>query len=79
MNTVVHDSQNVTISFLIKNFHKIDANVRSTNFTYKAKVIAPPLLNIEVNPRNLKFTQKRSFTLNTKGVINWNIVSTSLV
>ena len=67
---------------IIKVFHRTVTNVGSANSTYKAKVIAPPLLDVEVNPRILKFTsigQKKSFTLTIEGIINVNIVSASLI
>ncbi|KAH1093328.1 hypothetical protein GYH30_039197 [Glycine max] len=57
-------------------------NVGSVTSTYKAKVIAPSLLNIQVKPSTLSFTsigQKKSFCVTIEGITNVEIVSASLI
>ncbi|PRQ57076.1 putative cucumisin [Rosa chinensis] len=64
-------------------FHRTVTNVGSSNSTYRAKVVAPSGLEINVNPSVLSFTslgQKESFVVTVKGSIEKsNIVSASLV
>ncbi|XP_028961744.1 cucumisin-like isoform X2 [Malus domestica] len=63
-------------------FNRTVTNVGSPKSTYKAKVSAPPGLEIKVNPSVLKFTslgQKLSFQVTVKGLIEKTIVSGSLV
>jgi len=63
------------------NFNRTVTNVGSATSTYKAQVIAPEGLKIEVNPSVLSFTslnQKRSFVLTIDGTINEPVVSASL-
>ncbi|RXH94525.1 hypothetical protein DVH24_024209 [Malus domestica] len=63
-------------------FNRTVTNVGSPKSTYKAKVSAPPGLDIKVNPSILKFTslgQKLSFQVTVKGLIEKTIVSGSLV
>ncbi|KAM1141454.1 hypothetical protein FF1_041355 [Malus domestica] len=63
-------------------FNRTVTNVGSPKSTYKAKVSAPPGLEIKVNPSILKFTslgQKLSFQVTVKGLIEKTIVSGSLV
>ncbi|XP_061995931.1 cucumisin-like [Rosa rugosa] len=64
-------------------FHRTVTNVGSSNSTYRAKVVAPSGLEINVNPNVLSFTslgQKKSFVVIVKGLIEKsNIVSASLV
>ncbi|RXH94526.1 hypothetical protein DVH24_024210 [Malus domestica] len=63
-------------------FNRTVTNVGSPKSTYKAKVSAPPGLEIKVNPSVLKFTslgQKLSFQVRVKGLIEKTIVSGSLV
>ncbi|PRQ57074.1 putative cucumisin [Rosa chinensis] len=64
-------------------FHRTVTNVGSSNSTYRAKVVTPSGLEINVNPNVLSFTslgQKKPFVVTVKGSIEKsNIVSTSLV
>ncbi|CAN6565508.1 unnamed protein product [Malus baccata var. baccata] len=63
-------------------FNRTVTNVGSPKSTYKAKVSAPPGLEIKVNPSILKFTslgQKLSFQVTVKGLIEKTVVSGSLV
>ncbi|CAN6565506.1 unnamed protein product [Malus baccata var. baccata] len=63
-------------------FNRTVTNVGSPKSTYKAKVNAPPGLEIKVNPSVLKFTslwQELSFQVMVKGLIEKTIVSGSLV
>ncbi|KAM5554485.1 hypothetical protein ABKV19_022727 [Rosa sericea] len=64
-------------------FHRTVTNVGSSNSTYRAKVVAPSGLEINVNPSVLSFTslnQKESFVVTVKGLIEKsNMVSASLV
>ncbi|XP_020202260.1 cucumisin [Cajanus cajan] len=57
-------------------------NVGSATATYKARVIASPLLQIQVKPSTLSFTsigQKKSFSLIIEGITNLDIISASLI
>ena len=63
-------------------FHRTVTNVGSATSTYKAKVISPSLLDIQVKPDTLSFTsigQKKSFSVMIEGSINVAIASASLV
>ncbi|KAI4299491.1 hypothetical protein L6164_032949 [Bauhinia variegata] len=63
-------------------YRRTVTNVGSATSTYKAQVIASHLLNFEVNPSVLSFTdmgQKKSFTATIEGTINVPIVSAALV
>ncbi|WVY90485.1 hypothetical protein V8G54_035999 [Vigna mungo] len=63
-------------------YRRTVTNVGYKTSTYKARVIAPSLLNIQVKPRTLSFTsigQKKSFYLIIEGRINVEILSASLI
>ncbi|KAK7372435.1 hypothetical protein VNO80_05813 [Phaseolus coccineus] len=63
-------------------YRRTVTNVGSTTSTYKARVIAPSLLNIQVKPSTLSFTsigQKKSFYVIIEGRINVEILSASLI
>lgn len=63
-------------------FHRTVTNVGSPNSIYRAKVIAPPVLSIQVSPEVLNFSslaESKIFTVTVEGLINVDIVSASLV
>lgn len=63
-------------------YRRTVTNVGSATSTYKARVIAPSLLQIQVKPSTLSFTsigQKKSFYVIIEGKINVEIVSASLI
>ncbi|PRQ59339.1 putative cucumisin [Rosa chinensis] len=64
-------------------FHRTVTNVGSSKSTYRANIVAPLGLKINVNPSVLSFTsleQKKSFVVTIKGPIEKsNLVSASLV
>ncbi|TKY56807.1 Cucumisin protein [Spatholobus suberectus] len=63
-------------------YRRTVTNVGSATSTYKARVIAPSLLQIQVKPNTLSFTsvgQKKSFYVIIEGRINVQIVSASLI
>ncbi|XP_061998211.1 subtilisin-like protease SBT4.10 [Rosa rugosa] len=64
-------------------FHRTVTNVGSSNSIYRAKVVAPSGLKINVDPSVLSFTslgQKKSFVVTVKGPIEQSsMVSASLV
>ncbi|KAA8539667.1 hypothetical protein F0562_026359 [Nyssa sinensis] len=63
-------------------FHRTVTNVGSPVSTYKAIVVAPPQLNIQVEPRVLSFKslgQKQSFVVTVEVIFDTNVASGSLV
>ncbi|KAG5053004.1 Cucumisin [Glycine soja] len=63
-------------------YRRTVTNVGSATSTYKAKVIAPSLFNIQVKPSTLSFTsigQKKSFYVIIEGTINVPIISATLI
>ncbi|KAL5101956.1 hypothetical protein RYX36_006283 [Vicia faba] len=63
-------------------YHRTVTNVGSAKSTYKARVISPPLMEIQVKPDVLSFTyigQKQSFSLTIEGSIDVSIMSASLI
>ncbi|XP_058762382.1 cucumisin-like [Vicia villosa] len=63
-------------------YHRTVTNVGSAKSTYKARIISPPLLEIQVKPDVLSFTsigQKQSFSLTIEGSIDVAIMSASLI
>jgi len=69
-------------SYFSSAYRRTVTNVGSTTSTYKARVIAPSLLNIQVKPSTLSFTsigQKKSFYVIIQGRINVEILSASLI
>ncbi|RDY10976.1 hypothetical protein CR513_04423, partial [Mucuna pruriens] len=63
-------------------YRRTVTNVGSATTSYKARVIAPSLLQIQVKPNTLSFTyigQKKSFYVIVEGTINVQIVSASLI
>ncbi|CDP15046.1 unnamed protein product [Coffea canephora] len=63
-------------------FHRTVTNVANVGSTYKATIIAPPQLSVQVNSTILTFEstgQKQSFTMKVKAHIAKNITSGSLV
>ena len=72
----------VNVSSFSRIFHRTVTNVGSPASTYKAKVISPSLLDIQVKPDTLSFTsigQKKSFSVMIEGSINVAMASASLV
>ncbi|XP_027364352.1 cucumisin-like [Abrus precatorius] len=64
-------------------FHRTVTNVGLATSRYKARVTTPPsLLSIKVEPEVLSFSsvgQKMSFSLTIEGIINVDVVSSSLI
>ncbi|XP_050904344.1 cucumisin isoform X3 [Lathyrus oleraceus] len=63
-------------------YHRTVTNVGSAKSSYKARVISPPLLEIQVKPNVLSFTsigQKKSFSLTIEAAINVEVMSASLI
>ncbi|THG15179.1 hypothetical protein TEA_009952 [Camellia sinensis var. sinensis] len=63
-------------------FHRTVTNVGSPVSTYKATVVAPPGLEVGVEPSVLTFKalgQKQSFIVTIRGTINKTVLSGSLV
>ncbi|XP_057441874.1 cucumisin-like isoform X2 [Lotus japonicus] len=63
-------------------FRRTVTNVGSANSTYKATVITPSLLEIQVKPDVLSFTsigQKKSFSVVVEGFLTVNVISATLV
>lgn len=63
-------------------YHRTVTNVGSAKSTYKARVISPPLLEIQVKPDVLSFTsigQKKSFSLTIEGRTNVEVMSSTLI
>ncbi|KAL5101943.1 hypothetical protein RYX36_006270 [Vicia faba] len=63
-------------------YHRTVTNVGSAKSSYKARVISPPLMEIQVKPDVLSFTyigQKKSFSLTIEGDVNVGIMSSSLI
>ncbi|KAI5434261.1 hypothetical protein KIW84_021216 [Lathyrus oleraceus] len=63
-------------------YHRTVTNVGSATSTYKARIISPPLLEIQVKPNVLSFTsigQKKSFSLTIEAAINVEVMSASLI
>ncbi|KAK4277905.1 hypothetical protein QN277_015826 [Acacia crassicarpa] len=70
---------NVTVSGI---FRRTVTNVGSEKSTYKATVMGPPGLKIQVNPSVLSFTssgEKQSFVVSVEGSLEASIVSASLI
>ncbi|XP_057439870.1 cucumisin-like [Lotus japonicus] len=63
-------------------FRRTVTNVGLAKSTYKAKVITPSLLEIQVKPDVLSFTsigQKKSFSVVVEGALTVNVISATLV
>ncbi|XP_058762392.1 cucumisin-like isoform X1 [Vicia villosa] len=63
-------------------YHRTVTNVGSAKSIYKARVISPSLLEIQVKPNVLSFTsigQKQSFSLTIEGKINVEVMSAALI
>ncbi|CAJ1970960.1 unnamed protein product [Sphenostylis stenocarpa] len=72
----------VNVSSFSRVYHRTVTNVGSKTSSYKAKVVSPSLLDIQVKPNVLSFTsigQKKSFSVIIEGSINADILSASLV
>ncbi|CAK8538235.1 unnamed protein product [Lathyrus sativus] len=75
-------SLKMNLTFLGHVYHRTVTNVGSATSTYKARVISPSLLEIQVKPNVLSFTsigQKKSFSLIIEGKINVEVMSASLI
>ncbi|KAK7355304.1 hypothetical protein VNO80_14558 [Phaseolus coccineus] len=75
-------SMNTAIPFS-RTFHRTVTNVGANTSTYKARIIVPPsLLKFKVEPDVISFSsvgEKKSFTLVIEGILNAEIVSSSLI
>lgn len=69
-------------SYFIQQFDRTVTNVGSPNSKYKAKVVAPSVLNIQVVPKVLSFTslgEKKTFSVTIEGKLDVEILSASLI
>lgn len=72
----------VNVSSFSRIFHRTVTNVGLATSSYKAKVVSPSLIDIQVKPNVLSFTsigQKKSFSVIIEGNVNPDILSASLV
>ncbi|KAK7300781.1 hypothetical protein RJT34_11631 [Clitoria ternatea] len=72
----------INVSSFSRVFHRTVTNVGTPTSSYKAKVLASSLLDIQVKPNVLSFTsigQKKSYSVIIEGSINVAILSASLV